>query len=120
MTITTIIWLSGLALVLTIPLITFLLGFLLWTAAWLPVAILPPLLYVLGWVAITFVLPSTNLLLWAIVLAAPCVFVALAMVSGPILSLKIIFSGPSKNFFNQVEMWCAPPSSSVLVKFPKR
>ena len=31
--ITTIIWLSGLALVLTIPLITFLLGFLLWTAA---------------------------------------------------------------------------------------
>ena len=80
MNITTIIWLSGLALVLTIALITFLLGFLLWTAAWLPVAILPPFLHVLGWVAIIFGLPSTNLLLWAIVLAAPCVSVPQALI----------------------------------------
>ena len=117
MNITTIIWLSGLALVLTIPPITFLLGFLLWTAAWLPVAILPPLPYVLGWVAIIFGLPSTNLLLWAIVLAAPCLSVALAMVSGPILSLKIIFSGPSKNFFNRVEMCVREPFKNVLADF---
>ena len=55
-TITTIVWLSGLALVLTIPLITFLLGFLLWTAAWLPVAILPPLPYSLAYL----VVPNTE------------------------------------------------------------
>ena len=91
LTLTTILWLLGLALVLTIPPITFLLGFLLWTIAWIPVIVLPPLLYVLGWVFIVFGLPSLYLLLWVIVLVGPWVFVALGMVSGPVLALKIVF-----------------------------
>ena len=105
LTLTTILWLLGLALVLTIPPITFLLGFLLWTVAWIPVIVLPPLLYLLGWVFIVFGLPSLYLLLWVIVLVGPWVFVVLGMVSGPVLALKIVFAGLSKNFFNPVEMW---------------
>lgn len=105
LTLTSILWLLGLALVLTIPPTTFLLGFLLWTASWIPVIILPPLLYVLGWVFIIFGLPSLYLLLWVIVLVGPWVFVVIGMVSGPVLSLKIFFTGLSKNFFNPVEMW---------------
>ena len=102
---TSIMWILGFALVLTIPPLTFLLGFVLWTVAWIPVIILPPLLYLLGWIFIIFGLPSLYLLLWVTVLVGPWLFVVVGMLSGPLLSLKIIFSGLSKNFFNPVEMW---------------
>jgi len=103
--ITSIIWILGFVLVLTIPPLTFILGFVLWTVAWIPVIILPPLLYLLGWIFIIFGLPSLYLLLWVLVLVGPWLFVAVGMLSGPILSLEIIFIGLSKNFFNPVEMW---------------
>ena len=102
---TSLLWIFGFFLVLTVPPLTFLLGFLLWTIAWIPVIVLPPLLYLAGWVFIIFGLPSLYLLLWLIVLVGPWIFVACGMISGPILALKIIFSGLSKNFFNPVEMW---------------
>merc|ERR1719222_982272 len=102
---TSILWLLGFVLVLTVPPLTFLLGFVLWILAWIPVIVLPPLLYLLGWIFIIFGLPSLYLLLWGIVLVGPWLFVVVGMLSGPILALKIIFSGLSKNFFNPVEMW---------------
>ena len=102
---TSILWLLGFVLVLTVPPLTFLLGFVLWILAWIPVIVLPPLLYLLGWIFIVFGLPSLYLLLWVLVLVGPWLFVVVGMLSGPILALKIIFSGLSKNFFNPVEMW---------------
>ena len=104
---TSMLWILGFILVLTIPPLTFLLGFLLWTVAWLPVICVLPVLYVFGWVVIIFGLPSLYIVVWVLVLFGPWLFVAVGMVSGPILSLRIIFSGPPKNFFNPVEMWSA-------------
>ena len=99
------LWFLALVLVIAIPSLTFLLGLVLWLVAWLPIIVLPTLLYLIGWIFILFGLPALYLPFGVIVLLGPWLFVAVGMLSGPVLSLKILFGGLSKNFFNPAEMW---------------
>ena len=100
-----IMWILGLVLVLSIPPCTFLLGLLAWLALWIPVLVLPPLLYIAGWIFIIFGLPVLYILVWVLVLAGPWAFSALGLVSGPLLALNIPFKFIYKNIYNPLEMW---------------
>jgi hypothetical protein len=100
-----ILWVMGLVLVVSIPPLTFLIGVVAWTFAWIPVIVLPPLLYVTGWILIIVGLPACYILLWGIVLVGPWLFIAVAALSGPFLALKVLFSGLTENVHNPVTMW---------------
>eukprot|EP00092_Neocalanus_flemingeri_P014434 GFUD01015573.1.p1 GENE.GFUD01015573.1~~GFUD01015573.1.p1 ORF type:complete len:737 (+),score=107.38 GFUD01015573.1:170-2380(+) len=102
---TSIMWVLGLILVLTIPPGTFLLALLVWILGWIPVFILPPVFYILGWIFIIFGLPVLYILLWGLILVGPWVFVVLGSLSGPLLALQIPFAMLTNNFYNPVEMW---------------
>ena len=102
---TTIMWILGLVLVLTIPPGTFLLVFMVWLVLWPLVFILPPILYIAGWIFIIFGLPFLYIVLWCLILAGPWVFAALGSVSGPILALKIPFFMLTSSYYNPVAMW---------------
>ena len=100
-----ILWALGLFLVLTVPPLTFLLGFLAWVACWIPVLLGLPLLYLAGWIFIIFGLPSLYILLWALILVGPWVLSILGALAGPVLALKIPLDMLYNNFYNPVEMW---------------
>ena len=111
-----IFWILGLLLVLTIPPATFLLGFAAWLLAWVPVFFLPPVLYILGWLLIIFGIPVLYLLLWILILVCPWLVAVLGAVSGPFLSLKIPFAVIKNDFYNPIEMWSSMKRG--IIKIP--
>ena len=113
----TIMWILGLVLVLTIPPTTFILVFLVWLVFWPVVIVLPPILYIAGWIFIIFGLPVLYILLWCLILVLPWVFVAAGSVSGPFLALKVPLIMLTYNYHNPVSMWSN--MRRALLKIPK-
>jgi len=113
----TIMWILGLVLVLTIPPTTFILVLLVWLVFWPAVIVLPPILYMAGWIFIIFGLPLLYILLWCLILVLPWVFVVAGAVCGPLISLKVPFVMLTYNYYNPVDMWSN--MRRAFLKIPK-
>ena len=85
-----ILWLIGLVIVLTVPPLSFLILLLLWLEGWLVVIPFWPLLYVMGWVLIIFGPPCLYLLAWIAILVCPWILAFFGSLSGPFDAIKVI------------------------------
>ena len=86
---TSLMWMMGLGVVLTVPPLSYLTALTLWILGWPLVVLIRPVGYCLGWITVIAGMPLLLVFIWTAALTLPWIFTLLGSLSGPLLALLV-------------------------------
>ena len=101
-------WLFGLVGVVALTVGLLLAGVFIWMMGWSVTIIVPPAIYVAAWITVLFIIPTTYTFCWIVgfcfTLFYPWPCMLIAMLTGPLLALKVPFVFFKNNLLNPGEL----------------
>jgi len=106
--IVSLFWIFGFGVVIIAMIFKIVLGFLAWILGWVFTILGPPTLYILSWFALLILLPVVYTIIWILgfifTLLLPWPFLAISLLAGPFLALKVPYVVFKYNLLNPAGM----------------